>query len=100
MTTITKDFAEYTIAEYKGHFEIDVKYAPKSAKSYPAFKITYSLDEAHDWIEHEHKVNRVMKIISEFTTEMEGYSYFGSNPGIPEDSYDEVAEAIISEFKL
>lgn len=26
------------------------------------------------------------------TREMEGYSYFGNNPGIPEDDYDEVID--------
>ncbi|MBB3004435.1 hypothetical protein FHX57_006817 [Paraburkholderia tropica] len=28
------------------------------------------------------------------TTEMEGYAYFGSNPGVKEDDYEDVADAI------
>ena len=28
------------------------------------------------------------------TREMEGYSYFGSNPGVSEDDYDEIEKAI------
>jgi adenosine deaminase len=29
------------------------------------------------------------------TKEMEGYSYFGSNPGVSEDDYEEVADEVI-----
>jgi hypothetical protein len=32
--------------------------------------------------------------LKDLTTEMEGYSYFGSNPGVKEVDYDDVADAI------
>ena len=43
---------------------------------------------------------RIEDILATFTQEMEGYSYFGSNPGIKEDDYDDVAEAIMIELGL
>lgn len=33
--------------------------------------------------------------LSDLTREMEGYSYFGSNPGVPEDDYDDVIDALL-----
>lgn len=44
--------------------------------------------------------DRIMAIIARFTTEMEGYSYFGSNPGVPVDDYEDIAEAIMDEFGI
>lgn len=44
--------------------------------------------------------SRIEAVLTKYTTEMEGYSYFGSNPGIPEDTYDDVAEAIMTELNL
>ncbi|HDS1228104.1 TPA: hypothetical protein QEF71_002268 [Stenotrophomonas maltophilia] len=52
-----------------------------------------------DHVEDERKlVNRalVLQILSSHTTEMEGYSYFSSNPGIPEDHYEEIADEIVA----
>lgn len=39
--------------------------------------------------------DRIVEIMNRYTTEMEGYSYFGSNPGVPEDCYEDIAEEII-----
>lgn len=44
--------------------------------------------------------SRIEAVLAKYTTEMEGYSYFGSNPGIPEDTYDDVAEDIMTELGL
>lgn len=44
--------------------------------------------------------DRLIAIMSRYTREMENYGYFGSNPGIPEGEYDEVAEDIMKEFGL
>lgn len=49
--------------------------------------------------EHEMR-ERIIKIISRHTREMEGYSYFGSNPGVSEDDYDEVADDIMAAFTI
>lgn len=44
--------------------------------------------------------DRIVKIISQYTTEMEGYSYFGSNPGVAEDDYEDIADDIMKEFGI
>ena len=43
-------------------------------------------------------VARVIEIMERHTQEMEGYSYFGSNPGIAEDSYEDIACEIMKEI--
>lgn len=96
----TTKFAEYTVTEYASDVGIDVKYTAEAVNSFPTFKVVDTAEEAREWIEHNEKVNRIMKIIDGFTTDMEGYSYYGSNPGVPEDVYDEVAEEIIREFGI
>jgi hypothetical protein len=46
------------------------------------------------------KKMQLIEIINQHTTEMEGYSYFGSNPGVPVDVYEEVAESIMKKWQL
>ena len=43
---------------------------------------------------------RIVAIISQHTREMEGYSYFGSNPGIAEDDYEDVVDDIMAAFTM
>lgn len=43
---------------------------------------------------------RIEELLSKHTREMEGYSYYGSNPGISEDDYEDVAEDIMTELGL
>lgn len=51
--------------------------------------------------ERDYGVRRAIeKALSTHTREMEGYSYFGSNPGISEDDYDDVAESIMTALDL
>jgi hypothetical protein len=42
----------------------------------------------------EEAANIAVEKLKSLTTEMEGYSYFGSNPGVKEDDYEDVAAAI------
>lgn len=44
--------------------------------------------------------DKIIRIMSGWTKEMEGYSYFGSNPGISEDDYEDVADEILLAFKV
>lgn len=62
----------------------------------------YSDDEEYSQMSFDEKCirDRIEEILGTFTREMEGYSYYGSNPGIKEDEYDDVAEAIMDEFKM
>jgi hypothetical protein len=49
-------------------------------------------------ISEQEQVNTdtILKIFKANTREMEGYVYFGSNPGISEEDYDDVADNIIT----
>ena len=44
--------------------------------------------------------DRIVAVMARHTQEMEGYSYYGSNPGISEDDYEDIAEDIMKEFDL
>jgi hypothetical protein len=62
----------------------------------------YHPDSEHSQISKEEfelreKLIAIMKV---FVTEMEGYSYFSSNPGIPENDLDDVADKIMLEFNV
>lgn len=49
-------------------------------------------------MDREERKARIVGILSEHTTEMEGYAYFGSNPGVPEDRYEDIANEILAIF--
>lgn len=38
----------------------------------------------------------IIKTMNSYVREMEGYSYFGSNPGIDDDDIEEIADEIIA----
>lgn len=44
--------------------------------------------------------DRIVSIINGYTKEMEGYSYFGSNPGVSTDDYEDIADEIMIEFGI
>ena len=44
--------------------------------------------------------DRIVAVMARHTQEMEGYSYYGSNPGIAEDDYEDVADELMKEFGL
>ena len=50
--------------------------------------------------EAKERRDRIVAIIARYTTEMEGYSYFGSNPGVKEDDYEDIADDIMQEFGI
>ena len=51
-------------------------------------------------VEEKARRDRIVAIIARYTTEMEGYSYYGSNPGVKEDDYEDIADAIMQEMKI
>ena len=51
-------------------------------------------------VEEKARRDRIVAIIARYTTEMEGYSYCGSNPGVKEDDYEDIADAIMQEMKI
>ena len=62
----------------------------------------YSEDPEYTKISLTDKLTRdkIEAVLKTFTQEMENYSYYGSNPGISEDYYDEVAEALMYDLNL
>lgn len=43
---------------------------------------------------------RIENVMKRYLREMEHYSYYSSNPGIPEDDLEDVAEDIMTELDL
>ena len=41
---------------------------------------------------------QIVEIMASYIEEMEGYCYYGSNPGIPEDDIEELAGKIINHY--
>jgi hypothetical protein len=62
----------------------------------------YSTNAEYTEISTEEKNirDRIVAIISRHTREMEGYSYFGSNPGVAEDDYEDIADDIMQEMGI
>lgn len=62
----------------------------------------YSTDPEYTEISTKEKIirDRIIDIINKHTREMEGYSYFGSNPGVSVDDYEDVADDIMKEFGI
>lgn len=50
--------------------------------------------------EDKDKCDRIVAVLEQYKREMEHYSYYGSNPGIPEDDFEDVADDIMKEFGL
>jgi hypothetical protein len=46
------------------------------------------------------KKMEIVEVIHSYTQEMEGYSYYDSNPGVPQDAYEEIAQAIMNKWEL
>jgi len=44
--------------------------------------------------------DRIVAVMARHTQEMEGYSYYGSNPGIAEEDYEDIADELMKEFGL
>jgi len=44
--------------------------------------------------------DRIIAIIDAYTKEMEGYSYYGSNPGVGVCYYEDIADDLLKEFAI
>lgn len=108
MTTthiVSTPYAVYEIEEYAENsclifVKEYIKPIPREACFYSYSKSSNinSLEEAKVAIAAFEKRVEVIEILSTFVTEMENYSYYGSNPGIPVDSLEEVAQKMIEHF--
>lgn len=95
---IEKEFATYEMEQHEGFIEVNVKY--KVSHSEYDFKVFDTAEEMEAWIERNEKIRKIMSIMDAETQEMENYIYYGSNRGISEDVYDEIAERIIDAFGI
>ena len=41
--------------------------------------------------------DKIIELMKSYVEEMEGYSYFGSNMGIPEDEIEDIADKIVAD---
>lgn len=79
------------------HHEVEIVEKESDVLSYH-FK---SFDDGSDvlmWILNLEKKIEVINVCKEFVTEMEGYSYYGSNPGIPEDEIEDLVDVLMSKY--
>lgn len=62
----------------------------------------YSVDDGCSQILVDEKFlrDKIIKVIQRCTKEMEGYSYFGSNPGVSEEDYEDASDEIMLEFEV
>ena len=62
----------------------------------------YNVESEYTKISEKEKAirDRIIAIIDNYTTEMEGYSYFGKNPGVSVDDYEDIADDIMIEFGI
>jgi hypothetical protein len=52
------------------------------------------------WIDATEQRLRMMSVLTPHVEEMEGYSYYGANPGISAYNLEDIVEEIIKEFKI
>lgn len=62
----------------------------------------YSEVEEYSKISLQEKLlrDKIVAIIDKWTQEMEGYSYYGNNPGVPEEDYEDIADEILLTFDV
>lgn len=62
----------------------------------------YSDDPEFTQISLQEKLlrDKIEAVMKKYATEMENYGYFGSNPGIPEDDLEGVADELLLAFKI
>jgi hypothetical protein len=99
MTTTQREFATYKVEVHGDNVEVEVEYTG-SVKQYNGFQSFGTQARAYAFIDKNEKVSRVIQIMAKYTQEMENYGYYGSNPGIKEDEYDEIAEEIVAAFGI
>ena len=99
MQSITSPHATVTVERYSGHYEITI--APYSCTESVdnEFIVVYTEEEVQSTVDAWNRRVNVIRILERYTTEMENYSYYGSNPGISEEQYIAVANDILEGIK-
>lgn len=58
-----------------------------------------SVEVAKEFVAKKVKLLELVDLMNKEVVEMENYSYYGSNPGIPQDSIEDIAERVIKFFE-
>lgn len=89
--------ADYRIEYNSQYVSIEVKYKCE-IHTERTFEMFDTIHEATDFVIQNEKVCTVMNVLNDFTREMENYCYYGSNPGISFDDYENLANTLIQKF--
>ena len=105
--TYTGEHAEYTMVSFVdketgeiSHHELNIKEKGSSGLLSTTWMVVVDGGDIEGIIRNTEKKLQLIKLLDEFTQEMEGYSYYGSNPGISTDDYEDVADRILEKFFL
>lgn len=82
------------------HFELTVTETQTKGLLSQTYFILYENDCPWKLLERINKKVQLIKLLDGYTREMEGYSYYGSNPGVSVDDYEYIVEDIMKELKL
>lgn len=42
----------------------------------------------------------ILEVLNKYEQEMEGYSYYGSNPGVSRDDYSDIADELLQKIRM
>jgi len=108
-TVFDREHAEYTMVSFvvketcgishNSHYELNIKEKGSSGLLSTTWMVVVDGGDIEGIIRNTEKKLQLIKLLDEFTEEMEGYSYYGSNPGISTDDYGDVADRILDLLK-
>ena len=92
------EHAKFELETYNGTFELTITPHKPTASVYPTWKKFDTYPAALEYAAKWAKRVEIIRILESYTTDMENYGYFGSNYGVPQDDYDEIADRILLLF--
>ena len=95
MQSMTSPHALISVEKFSGHYEINIVPYTCTESVGNEFIIVYTEEEVQSAVNAWNSRVNVIRILEQYTTEMENYSYYGSNPGIPEECYYDLANSIL-----
>jgi len=106
-TVFDREHAEYTMVSFVdketgeiSHYELNIKEKGSSGLLSTTWMVVDDGCDIEGIIRNTEKKLQLIKLLDEFTQEMEGHSYYSSNPGISTDDYEDVADRILEKFFL
>lgn len=101
---VTFRVESYNVNGQLSHHELNIEQTDESILKFQInehINMFHVLDadvDVDQVIERMIKKIKVIRIMTSFTQEMENYGYVGSNPGISESNYEDVADKILNEI--